>query len=385
MREAEADLNEHHTPESERQGLQPQSGREALQLQGARHQRADQSAAEAPRPRAGRRRSHGASIIVTLVVALGMLAYVAYIAAAPRSAAQLWSIIGQTWPLVAALIVPYLGARLLVWFALLRQLGITVPWQPLVVAFAAGEMTKSLPAGIYLQTYLLGRMNHLDRHALTRSTMATTAMLGLESALAVPVVVILGIPGAPWVRQTVIAVVLAWIVILALAWALVHYRATHLGPRVAAWRRRLVLLIEDFLKAGGELISWRTTRALLPTAVYMFVYVLYLYAIIKALGIRRVGIVDTMAIYAMLVLAVILIPIPTEIGITEFTGLGALLAYGIPGSTAAVVMLALRAVATGATILTAAITLLVMRRQLAAIDAGGAPAPQARHGGGAAS
>src|SRR5438874_7005471 len=150
------------------------------------------------------------SILLPVVIALGLLAYVSYLAAAPHSGAQLWSIVRQTWLLVVILIVLYLAARLLVWYTLLGQLGIAVPWRQLTVAYAAGEITKSLPAGVYLQNYLLGRLSHLGRLSLVRSTMATTAMLGLESLLAVPVALLIGLPGAPWVRQTVLGIVLAW-------------------------------------------------------------------------------------------------------------------------------------------------------------------------------
>ena len=310
------------------------------------------------------RRVADPSILLPLVIALGMLAYVSYLAAAPHRGAQLWSIVHQTWPLVVILIVPYLAARLLVWYRLLSQLGIVVPWRQLTVAFAAGEITKSLPAGVYLQNYLLGHLGRLGRLSLVRSTMATTAMLGLESLVALPVALLVGLPGAPWARVTLLGVVLAWTALLLLAWLLVRYRATRMSPRAAAWRRRVVVVIEEFLNAGAELISRRTAQALVPTAAYMLIYTIVLYAILQAAGVHSLGFGDTLGLYAVLVLAVILVPIPTEIGITEFTGLGALLAYGLPGSTAAVVMLSFRVLATGATIVLAGALLVLMRNEL---------------------
>jgi NNP family nitrate/nitrite transporter-like MFS transporter len=64
------------------------------------------------------------------------------------------------------------------------------------------------------------------------------------------------------------------------------------------------------------------------------------------------------------VLAVILVPIPTELGLTEFTGLGALLAYGVPSATPAVVMLSFRILTTGATLLVAGALLVLLRHEL---------------------
>ena len=304
------------------------------------------------------------SKLLPLVIALGLLAYVSYLAAAPHGGAQLWSIVEHTWLLVVILIALYLAARLLVWYALLGQLGIAVPWRQVTVAFAAGEITKSLPAGVYLQNYLLGRLSRLGRLSLVRSTMATTAMLGLESLLAVPLALLIGLPGAPWARVTLLGIVLGWIALVLLAWLLVHYRANRMPPRAAAWRRRLVLLTEEFLAASRELLAPRTAQALAPTALYMLLYAIVLYAILQAAGVHTVSFGDTLGLYAVLVLAVILVPIPTELGITEFTGLGALLAYGIPGSTAAIVMLSFRVLATGATILVAGALLVLMRHEL---------------------
>jgi uncharacterized membrane protein YbhN (UPF0104 family) len=305
------------------------------------------------------------SIVVTLVISLGMVGYVAYLASARQSSEIILTIVQRTWLPVLILIFPYLAARLLVWYELLCQLGIVVPRRQLVVAFAAGEATKALPAGVYLQNYLLSKLSHLNRHSVVRSTTATTAMLGLESAVAVPVAVIVGIPREPWVRFTILGIVVAWIVVLFLAWLLVRYRARHMSPRTAAWRRRLIQIIDEFLTAGGELISIRTVRTIVPTAVYMLIYVLILYAVIQAAGAHQITFVDAMSIYAITVLAVIMVPIPTEIGITEFTGLGALLAYGLPSATAAAVMVSFRILSTGATLLVAGALLVGLRRELA--------------------
>lgn len=307
------------------------------------------------------RRLRDPAILVPLAIACGLLAYVTSLAAAPRSGAQLWLIVQHTWLLVVLLTVPYLAARLLVWARLLGQVGIAVPWRHVAIAAATGEMTKSLPAGVYLQTYVLGRLSHLDQRALVRSTMATTAMLGLECAIAVPLAVIVGVPGAAWARPTILGIVLAWIVALLVAWRLVHNRARHLRPPLATWRRRLVLLVAEGLEAGGAFLARRTLRQLVPTAVYMLIYAGCLYAIIQAAGVHHVTFVDTLGIYALLVLAVILVPIPTDVGLTEVSGLGALVAYGVPGSTAALIMLSWRVVTSGATILAAGALLVLLR------------------------
>ena len=304
-------------------------------------------------------------VALTLLVVLGMLAYVSYVAIGRGSGAELWTILRRTWWLVLLLTVPYLGARMVVWYELLCQLDISVPTRQLMVAFAGGELTKSLPAGIYVQNYLLGRLGHLGQRSLVRSTMATTTMLGLESVLALPTALIIGLPGTPWLSWVLLGLVGAWVAFLLLFALLVRFRQRHIGPRAAAWRYRLVSIIGDFLAAGREFLTFRTARSLVPTAVYMLAYAAELYLIIRAAGGSHITLHDAMGIYAVLVLATILVPIPSEIGITEFTGLSALLAYGLPPHIAAIIMLGFRILGSGSVILLAGAAIFLLRRELA--------------------
>ncbi|HEV3310858.1 MAG TPA: lysylphosphatidylglycerol synthase transmembrane domain-containing protein [Chloroflexota bacterium] len=321
------------------------------------------------------------SIIIPAVIAAGLLAIVSRIAANRGSAAELWALLQQTWVLVLILTIPYLAARALVWRELLAELGIKVPVRHMAISFAGGEITKSLPAGVYVQNYLLARLEHFGRFSNVRSSMATTAMLGLETALALPIALIFGVPHEPWLFWTLIGVVVAWIVVLFLAWMLVHHWGPDFDAHLPPWLRRVRVLAEDFLAAGGELITVKTLRSLVPVAIYMMFYVVELYAIIRAVGITSITFTDTMGIYALIILAVVLVPIPTEIGLTEFAGLGALLAYGVERTKAAVVMLGLRILATGMTIVVASIVLLVLRRELTAPAEGAAdPVAQAASG-----
>jgi uncharacterized membrane protein YbhN (UPF0104 family) len=310
-------------------------------------------------------REHGnVQTIFPIAIALGMLAYVASVASAKNSASELLQVLGETWLPILLLTFPYLIARALVWFGLLTQLHIRVPVRQAAVSFAGGEMTKSLPGGVYVENYLLGRLVHFGRHSLIRSSMATTAMLGLEALIAVPTALVIGVPGKPWLFWVILGVVLFWLSALVVTWIAVrhwaHGERRHEHPTIG----RIAGTAEEFLCAGRELLTGETLVQCLPTALYMLVYVIDLYIILRALGIHTVTFADTMAVYAFVVLAVILIPIPTELGITEFTGLGVLLAYGVPQSVAAIAMLSLRVLATGMTIVVAGVVLFVLRGEL---------------------
>ena len=317
--------------------------------------------------------------ILPVTIGLGMLAYVSSVAAAPRSASELEQVLSQTWLPILLLTFPYLIARALVWYRLLGQLGIHVPVRQAAVSFSGGEMTKSLPGGVYVENYLLGRLVHFGRHSLIRSSMATTAMLGLEALLAVPAALIIGVPGKRWLFWLILGVVCFWLVALFLGWIVAHNWAH--GERAERHKTvgRAARTAEEFLHAGRELLTWETLVQCIPTALYMLVYVIDLYIIVHSLGITTVTFVDTISVYAFVVLAVILVPTPTELGITEFTGLGVLLAYGVPQSVAAVAMLSLRLLATGLTIAVSGLVLFFLRDELsqaAEADSGRAPAAE---------
>jgi len=325
-----------------------------------------------------RRHAH-VHIVLLVIVAVGLLAYVASLASTPRAAHALGVATRQVWWIVLLLTIPYLAARAYVWNDLMRELGIKTPFRRLLLAFADGEMSKSLPAGVYVQNYLLKRLSHLDKERTVRSTVATTAILGLESALALAVVLIVGIPGAAWVRGGLIAVVVIWLVLIAAGWLLIR-RELHTRATLPTWFRTALSAVEDFLTDGGALLRWRTLTNIGPTALYMGVYAVDLFVILQALGLH-LGWAAIITVYAAMVLAVVLIPIPTEIGIAEISALGALEAFGVPHHTAAAVSLALRILATGSTILLAGLAFLALRGELKkAADEQANGAAQGAHG-----
>lgn len=309
-----------------------------------------------------------ARILLPVVIGVGLAAYVINIAIAPKSGVHLLDIVRATWWIILLLTIPYMAIRAYIWRQLLLQLGIKIPWRPLAVSFAGGEITKFLPAGIYVENYLLARLAHFRAHTAVRSSMATTAMLGLEAFIALPILLVVGLPGAPWVRWVVVAVVGAWVALLLIAWLLVRYGARHIQSRNWRWLKQGTELAEEFLEAGGDLVTWQTVWLIIPAALYMLVYVADLYFIIPSVGIHNVSFADTMSIYSFLVMTVILIPIPTELGLTEFSGLAALGAFGISQPTAAIIMLGLRALATGMTIAVGALVIFFLRGELSHPD-----------------
>lgn len=300
-------------------------------------------------------------VVIPAIITLGLLAYVSTLAVAPASGGQIWRIMKDTWWIVLLLTLPYIGARAFLWWELLDQLSITVPWRPLLLALAGGEIGKTVPGGIYVENYLLARLGHFHEVSVVRSTVATTATLALESAIALPVALAVGIPHAPWLFWTLVGIVGGWLAAMAVVWFVVRYWALHLLDRMPRWLRHAGLIAEELIEGAADLLTWRTLRSVVPAAVYMLVYVADLYLIARAVGVHRVSFFDVMGIYAIVVLIVILVPVPTKLGTTEYTGLTAFVAYSIPRATAAIIMLGLRIMTTGMTILVAAILIFLLR------------------------
>jgi uncharacterized membrane protein YbhN (UPF0104 family) len=303
-------------------------------------------------------------VVLAVLVAGGLLAYVINIAATPKNGGQFLVVLRDTWWIILLLTIPYFVIRLFVWRHLLLELKLKIPWRPLTVSFAGGEATKVFPAGVYVENALLARIEDFRTDGTVRSTAATTAMLGIESFVAVPVLLILSLPGYSWLRPAIVAVVGAWVLLLFLVWLLIRFGEHHIGPNAPNWMRRGVQIAEKFFEVAASLISWRTLSAVVPTAIYLFIYAVGLYFIVHAAGVSKFSYFHAIALYAFIVLTVILIPIPTEIGLTEFGGYAALLAYNIPGPTAALIMLCMRALFTGTTIAVAAFVMFLLRSEL---------------------
>jgi uncharacterized membrane protein YbhN (UPF0104 family) len=299
-------------------------------------------------------------IVLPALVAAGLLTYVADMASSSHSLHVLGLVLEHVWWIALLLTIPYLAARVYVWNHLMRELNLFIPMRRLLLAFAGGEMAKSFPAGVYVENYLLDRLTDFDKEQTARSTAATTAILGLESAIALTIVLVVGIPGDTWVRWVLVAVTVVWLILGAVAWLLIR-RELHQGSQLPRWVRKLLTAADEFFKAGAALFQWRTLTNFVPTACYMAIYAADLYVIIHVMGFH-LGWFAVVTTYAAMVLAIVLIPIPTEIGIAEISALGALEAF------AAIASLALRILATGSTIVVAGVLFLALRDELKKAD-----------------
>ena len=106
--------------------------------------------------------------------------------------------------------------------------------------------------------------------------------------------------------------------------------------------------------------------AALLSAAYIAVAALELWAIAAGLGLHGIGFTQALIVYAFALAAGLIIPVPIDLGLTELSGLAALMAYGVPRADALTVMLLQRLVSTTLTAGISLAGLAALRRHVAA-------------------
>jgi len=277
------------------------------------------------------------------------------------------------------LMAAYEVVRGVQWHVLLTSLDIHVPIPTQIFSFAAGETTKSMPIGNYFQNYLLQQSKGAD-FGLTSA--ATTVIIVLEVTVSLLGVVILGL--GPWsgiVRPVIIGGTALFILA---AWA---YHRFHEHARTPKWirehktMRKALEEFKQFQEGASQLLHPRVliTAAGL-SAAYLITAGAALYLVVRGLGIGGVSFPEALSVYFFSLAFSLIIPIPIDIGVLEFSGVGAFLAIGIHGGkTAAVgVMLINRVLSIGASLAIAVVVLSIFHGEFRAALRGRSPRQEAR-------
>ena len=248
---------------------------------------------------------------------------------------------GTTIAGLFGLMLPYLAAKWIVWLRLLRQAGIDAPWPDVFFSYMGGEMTKSLPGGIYFQNYLLSL---LSGHRVAEGVATSTVLVGMEAAVTMAMILMLGIPGWPWVRPLMVCIALGWIVLLFSLWRF------NLVARLRPWADRghpmIARLLEQAhifslgLKAIWHPLLW--LELILLSAIYLVAAGSQLFLIAYRLDPHALSFGGANAAHAFSLLLPLMSPIPIQIGFAELTGTGALMAEGIPRGIAISLIFAFR-------------------------------------------
>lgn len=276
-------------------------------------------------------------------------------------------------PLLLLLTIGYQGLRATQWWLLLRQDGRGVSWRVAVMSYMGGELSKALPGGQYVQTYILRRAQGTP---IAVSAAATTVILWLEVVVCLAVVALLGVGPWSWIRPLAIALLGA----ITLVAVLLKRRSADVERRETATASANAPLsihgarhwLDRFADTAAGLLRPQPLGAAAALSTgYIALAAAALWTIAGALGVGRVGVEQALVVYAFALAANLLIVIPIDLGLTELGGLAALMLFGVPRADAVAILLlqrALSAVLTGAVALA---VLALLREQVIAALRGG--------------
>jgi uncharacterized membrane protein YbhN (UPF0104 family) len=263
--------------------------------------------------------------------------------------------------LFLGLTIMYELVRCVQWLYFLRGMKVKVARRRAIFAFVGGEATKSLPAGNYFENYLLEREAGV---AVAYTASGTTITILLEVVVCVVYLAIVGIRGWGWLRP----VLLAGTLLVILAVVALARLDLHAHPPEWLGKKKLFRWASEQWKtfsqgAAAFVTPRRLAVGLALSATYLAAAGTQYYVVIRAIGHDHVGYFDAVAAYLFGLGAGLILPVPTDIGVQEITGLGALKALGMQVPNAVPVTILFRILNLVSSLVIAAITFMVLRRE----------------------
>jgi uncharacterized membrane protein YbhN (UPF0104 family) len=279
-------------------------------------------------------------VFIPLVLTVALLAFLLSFSNISVVGAAIGRIPAGTMALSFGLALTYLGLKFIQYRLFLRALQIDVTMGQLALAFAIGEIALVLPGGEYLQSYMLRAVGKAD---FFRSSAAAIAIVALEAGLALVTLLVLGIPAFAWLRPVVLAV----LVLAALLWL----AATRIGPmkKLAAnlmERAQARRVGRELAKIPKGIKDLLTPRVMAPGAVLAISYfvplLLAFFLIGRGVGLTGFTFGQAVTVYLFALVAKLAIPISSQLGVIEATGVGAMTAWGYDFNQAVAVLLGFR-------------------------------------------
>lgn len=234
-----------------------------------------------------------------------------------------------TFVLVAALAAIYIGLKGWQFGRLLAASGLKTRWRACWLAFAVGEMSLTLPFGVYSSNYILQKAQGTH---FADSAASTTIMLALEVMFLVLVLATVPIPGWPQLR------LILWILIGVGVLLGILTRSSH-HLRDAA-KRRAKRTNWVGAAARGLLDFMHRARAIerphvllhnvLLTILYMLALTSAFYFVSDNITQSSFNFREAITIYAFgLLVAMLLGSVLSQFGVLEFSGAAAAQAWGL--------------------------------------------------------
>ncbi len=265
---------------------------------------------------------------------------------------KVWQIM-QGFPIYAigvlfGLVVGRELLRSVQWRVFLNAVGIHASRREAFLSLTGGDAAQILPGGLYFQDLLISRELNVG---LSEPLAATTLMIWIEITISMLALALFGLPGIPALRPIMAFCGLGSLAVMFLA----HTRALH--PVLNLVRRfqgkgserqrklcgKLLIGLEHFIGSFGTLTHPKvllTGLALCTSYMALTYYGFYL--VCAYLGLETIGPAQATAIYSFVLAVVDINPLPSDLGVSELTGVGGFLAFHVPASAGLAVMLVFR-------------------------------------------
>lgn len=302
-------------------------------------------------------------IFLPLILAAALLTLIAKIGDLPKAFSQIRATTETPAALLCLLLAAaYLFLKGLQFRLLLEKLGIYVGWRNLALAFAIGEMTIMLPAGIYVQNYVLQWVRG-DLFGLTSA--ATTAMLALETGVTLMALLFLPIPGWYWLYPLIFAL-LGLAVAAGLGVAASPYLRVGIMMRLRNGRLKFIdKTLAEILEGLARL--WQPRLLLfmtLLTVAYLLPLLLAFMVLGHTIGLTSLTFHQAASIYLFALAATLLGGgLLTQLGVIEAVGIGVANAWGYNPTEGLALLLGFRLIWLGSIWLLSGTTVVALRRQ----------------------
>jgi hypothetical protein len=241
----------------------------------------------------------------------------------------------------------YLACKAVQLKLMLTQIDVRIPARPFWLAFAVGELTVTLPLGLFSQNWVLSASRRIH---IGRSSAATVMMLLAEVAVVFLFIAVVGIPGWPDVHWIAVGVLACFALLLAGAVLFGEKAHPHLAKLPRSWMRKGARTGLEML-GGLRKLSTPAVLAvsIVLAAVYLGALTFAFWIVGRGMDVHHLGYLTAATIY-IFSLAVILIGagLFSQIGTVELLGMLAARAWGIGYTDGLAMMLGFRIVWTGA-------------------------------------
>lgn len=264
--------------------------------------------------------------------------------------------------------IMYLVLKALQLHLLLANLAVRPGFRPFALAFSVGELTLTLPFGLFAQNWILSAS---ARIRIGRSAAATVVMLLTEILVVLLLLAVIGVRGWPQLRLAVILALIVFAAVLS-AFVLFTHRLHHHVHRIGHPLLRRLLLEGVELLAGLKSLSRPGLLALnlLIAAGYLFALLTAFFCVARGMGLHTLGFVTAASIYGFALASVLLgAGLFTQIGTVEVLGMLAAHEWGIGYTDGLAMMLGFRLVWTGSMWLINLPVVLLLWRNIRPADA----------------